>query len=616
MGKSLKDVTDLTSAAFVSSSENLNGALRVQGTGDIYQSLRERYLDHLDTFKDWSKINEFVSEAEDSGISFYFDNAGNVWWNNYQRFCNTEFYCSAPWLEKNKLYPFQHIGMNFAYHVITQDFNPRVLLRWSTGSGKSWAGTLIAQKLVDEGRADLVLCFCKKIKQLDWLNNFKETNLRSEIVDGNRSYRHKRYQETESQVLVMNYEKARFPSKKGRGKKAVFDWSRTDLKELLELMDGKRVFIICDEAQKINNAASQLSQGFDSLFNSKSSLGHPEWVGGLALTATLYTTSPLNIRDLYSIMVPSLPRVSSPKRDFQEEYMDESYGFDIFGEVNRWDPKKLYLLGKRHERYSHSVSKKDPEIARQFPPLQEEIIEIDLSEEDRKIYNQVLYEARKESGSFVNVRNSVSLLRSICNTSEALLSSESEIAKVLRNKKFHFETEKSEKYQYIEDLIKEILNEDQKVVAFSFWTSQTLFPYLKSLKKNLGSSVPIYHIYGVGMDSNTLQKNIKDFNESKSHALLLASDVGQDGINLYSENMIHIETPTTYAAYDQRTNRINRSDSKSFGIESNTVYRFITSNTIEVPVEAKMQRRKSESGLSSADKNTYQELHDLLFYNS
>jgi len=611
----IKTKEDLESSILVTSSQNLNGVLKIQGAGENFKKLSDEYLDHLGTFRDWSRIPSFKKEVESANYSLYWDISSNIWWENYLRFSTENFEVKSPFLDNHTLFPFQHIGMNFCYYVLTNDFNPRVLVEWGAGTGKTILSLLMAQRLFEEGRIDNVLIFCKRVKQPSWKKHFEtETTLSVQQLEGERAKRHQVLRETDAQVLILNYEKARFPSKKRRSKD--FDWSRTDLKELLEFVDNKRVLIICDEAQKFNNSFSQISQGLDALFNTRIEGYRPQWVGGLALTATPYTVSPLNIHDIYSVLVPNLSNVSEGKRQFQNEYMDHAHGFDIFGEVVRWDKEKLYVLGKRHERYSHIVSKMNPDIASQFPPqLELDPIEISLSDADAKKYNELydyVLELNNNNWDFLSLKSVVNLLRSFCNTPVSLNFSSSDI--VSKFKTEQDDTAASSKFQYIADLVQNCVNQNEKVVLFSYWTHGTLFPYANALKKVLGSSVLQKTIWGVGMKDSEFQSAVDEFNGVSGGAVLLSSDAGQDGIDLYAHNIIHIETPTTYSTFRQRSDRISRSDSRTHGIEHNTIYRFKTSSTIEEGVENKMQRRKQESSLTSRSNESFEDLRDLLLF--
>ena len=146
----------------------------------------------------------------------------------------------------------------------------------------------------------------------------------------------------------------------------------------------------------------------------------------------------------------------------------------------------------------------------------------------------------------------------------------------------------------IEDNLESYIENGDKAVLFTFWTHGTLFPYLEALKTKF-AGIPILPIWGVGMSSDQVTKNIKIFNETKGPAILITSDVGQEGLNLYAPYLWNIEIPRTYSDYKQRANRINRADSKSKGISHTWIYRPVAVGTIEERVDAKILRRRAEA---------------------
>ena len=499
------------------------------------------------------------------------------------------------------MFPFQHVGLNYVWERLHSK-NPRVLVQWDTGAGKTLLSCLTSQKLFDENDVDLVLIFCKKIKQYDWEQEFNRmTYLDATRVSEKmtRSNRHKFYEKTKNQVIIMNYEKVREGNKtktKGQLKK-VLSYDRTDLLQVLELVKNKRVLIIIDEAQKINSGTSLLGEGFYKLIN-----GSEGQVMTLALTATPYTTSPLNIRNIFSVVDPNIPEVSDMKRDVFKRYYGKEFG--IFNNgfvqelyVKEWDKAKLTLLGKKHENWTHIAMKSDPIIAAQFPESMPKKIVYELSEVDRAIYDWAEEQARERYNPINPVANwaYIDTLRMICNTTAGLKNSNGNFAKEIVEKfGLDIGIEYSAKYQLIESNLESYVEAGEKVVLFTFWTNGTLFPYLEALRKKF-PDVPILPIWGVGMDNSTVTENIKTFNTVKGPAILITSDVGQEGLNLYAPYLWNIEIPRTYSDYKQRANRINRADSKAKGINNTWIYRAVAANTIEERADAKILKRREEA---------------------
>jgi len=585
---------------FVQKSRELNGVLRFSSLDRKLES--SRLVDSYGTLRNRDKVLDFEQFLETNNLELKFnDEECELYYNSLVASASNSFEVRSPFLEDNKLFPFQHIGLNTVWEQL-KTTNPRVLVQWDTGAGKTLLSCLTAQKLFDEGHIDKVLVFCKKIKQYDWEQEFKRmTYLDVHKVEGkwSRKQRHDFYLEDSSQVLVLNYEKIRGPSRvKVKGQRAkVLDYSRTDLEQVLELVKGQRLLVVIDEAQKINTGTSLLSDGFDTLLNLPG-----ERVMSLALTATPYTTSPLNIRNILSTVAPGIPGVSDLKRDafkllyakeiqtFERGYVKELY-------VKEWDKNKLPLLGKKHENWTHIAMKSDPDIAKQFPESMPKRMIYELSDTDREIYDYAEKLAREKFNpdNPTTAWGYIDTLRMICNTTSGLLTSEGKFAKeIVEQYGDLISLENSSKYQLIEGSLETYIESKDKVVLFTFWTHGTLFPYLESLK-NKFKDIPVLPIWGVGMDSETITKNIKTFNSTTGPAILITSDVGQEGLNLYAPYLWNIEIPRTYSEYKQRKDRINRADSKSKGIEKTWIYRPVAVNTIEERVDAKILRRRAEA---------------------
>ena len=585
---------------YVESSDSLNGVLRFSSLDKSF--VNRKLLDSYGTLRNRDKILEFEDFLSSEGYGLEFvDEISASLYNKFKSGLMETYEVNSPFLENNSLFIYQNIGLNFVWNQLKNPDLNRILIQWDTGAGKTLLSCLTSQRLFDEGKIDKILVFCKKIKQYDWEQEFKKmTHLSvTRVGDLARDKRHKLYQEDTNQVMVLNYEKVRSASLtkvKGQRKK-VRDYGRTDLLQILDMIKGQRVLIVIDEAQKINSGTSLLGEGFEQLINQ-----NRENTGVLALTATPYTTSPLNIRNIFATISPGIAGVSDLGIDqFKREYGLE---FDYFGPyyaqqlvVKKWDHTKLPLLGKRHENWTHIAMKSDPDIAKQFPESMPKKIIYELSDIDREIYDFAERTAQEnfDPENPVSGWSAVDVLRMICNTTEGLLKSESKLAKeIVENYEKHLKTENSAKYQLIENELENYFDNGDKAVLFTFWTNGTLFPYLRALREKF-KGVPILPIWGVGMKEDEAHQNIRQFNETRGPAVLLTSDVGQEGLNLYAPYLWNIEVPRTYAEYKQRKDRINRADSKSKGISHTWIYRPVASNTIEERIEAKVLRRRREA---------------------
>jgi len=600
---------------FVEESRQLNGVLRFSSdslglTGEPFS----QYIDGLFSLKHYGDAKPLNDLFIAAGAEIKFLSAGAERFWNVLLNLEDEFKVVCPFTQTKQLHPFQSAGLNVVWDCMTEG-DRRFILQWDTGAGKTVGGALLAQRLFDEGLIDKVLVFCDKVKIDDWLEDMRrDTFLKVEQVSEKftRAKRHNFYLTDTSDVLIMNYEKARGPSKK-RGQK-VPNFSRTDLKEIASLINGKRTLIILDEAQKINTDKNLLRAGFDYIIN------HHSDMRVLALTATQYTTSPVNIFNILEILSPHLNGITTFTRDqfkrqYAKDYVVMSYGPWVNElKVREWDRKKLRLLGKAHERSTHIAMKSDPLIAKQFPESIQKKLIFDLSDADKIIYKHVLQMAQDRYSTEIGAVqwSYVDILRMICNSSSSLLISKSAIAQEVV-KHFGpdaFKIENSAKYQLYEKQLEELFENNEKVVMFTFWTNATLFLYEDALKKRFGTEVPIITHWGTGLDDSEKKIRRDNFNATNGPALFLTSDAGQRGLNLYAPYLYHIELPRLYSTFKQRSERINRADSKAKGISTTWTYWSAAKGTVEEKVEQKVILRKQEADIIRGQRDTEEDMED------
>ena len=586
---------------FVQRSVQLNGVLRYSTLNNDIKKLFD--WDSLGTLRNRDYITKFDAIVKEHGIVLEFEDDETQDRYNVLLACANNLYeVRSPFLKDNQLFPFQHVGLNYVWEQM-HSVSPRVLVQWDTGAGKTLLSCLTSQKLFDADDIDLVLVFCKKIKQHDWEQEFRRMTYLSvtRVTDKlTRRNRHMLYDQDDSQVMVLNYEKIRegnYTKIKGQRKK-VLSYDRTDLLQILEKIKDKRVLIIIDEAQKVNTGNSLMSEGFTRIINLED-----QKVKCLALTATPYTTSPLNIRNIFDVIAPGIPDVSNLNRDAFKLLYGKEFSYYTNGYVNElyvkeWDRTKLPLLGKKHEEWTHIAMKSDPIIAAQFPENIAKRVLYDLSDSDREIYEWAEEKARERYNpdNVTSSWSSIDTLRMICNTTTGLKDSNGFFAKeIVAQFGDQMDIKNSSKYQLIESHFENYVENGEKALMFTFWTHGTLFPYYEELKRKFGKDVPVVAIWGVGMDTDTAAKNVKLFNETKGSAILITSDVLQEGANLYAPYLWNIEIPRTYSEYKQRKDRINRADSRSKGISNTWVYRPVGVGTIEERVDSKVLRRRAEA---------------------
>jgi len=234
---------------FVQKSTLLNGVLRFSALRT--EITKSRYLDSYGTLRNRDKVLEFEDYLQKLGYELEFESQEAL--EQYEMICESvrnPYVVRSPFLDDHSLFPFQHVGLNLVWKQLHEE-NPRVLVQWDTGAGKTLLSCLTSQNLFDAGEIDRVLVFCKKIKQHDWEQEFRRmTHLDVTQVSGklSRKQRHEFYEKSRHQVIVMNYEKVREGSlvKKAGSRRRVRDYGRTDLEQVIEMVRGERLLVVID----------------------------------------------------------------------------------------------------------------------------------------------------------------------------------------------------------------------------------------------------------------------------------------------------------------------------------------------------------------------------------
>lgn len=633
----------MESAVYVEPSTVLRGALRYQSLHPDFQS--QPFITEYDTLTHPERIVDLERFVEENGLRFVFVGDAAERYGLLRRVATERFTCSSPFLKDNELFRFQNAGAMLAYLV------GNVLIQWDTGCGKTVCATLVLQRWFDEGLIDVGLVFCTKPMLVDWSRFLSRwTSLQVVPVSGTRQHRHRAYG-SGADIYVLNYEKARLPKGGRKG-----DWSKTDLEALLGLVEGRRAALVLDEAHVVGNTSTQAHKGLQRLIEASSE------AKVVALTATSYTSSPLTVYGVMRLIDASL--VEKTKAGFVKEY---AKGFTLWGEPV-FDRNRLALLGERLKTKAHITSKAEPEIAEQFPAMTEREVFLELSDEDRKVYEYIRSLAWDSWGSsdYTTKLSLFGLLRLVCDTSEALARSSSAIAAEARER-YRCRAEDSAKFAAVTDLIREVIGSGDKVVVFSYWANAVIPILARVLQENIDNlslvcydchdidkhlilgveggdsrgwveeiypenprsetprsprpgfprgfrrrglesrppegggflrgidlSAPLF-IYTGNLSNDARAAVVDRFNSHDGPAVLLASDAGKYGLNIYAPYVIHVDMPYTAAALKQRRDRIHRIDSIAHGVTRCWSYTFTTMGTVEERVRELVERRQIEA---------------------
>jgi SNF2 family DNA or RNA helicase len=328
----------------------------------------------------------------------------------------------------------------------------------------------------------------------------------------------------------------------------------------------------------------------------------------LAMTATPFSTSPYNHLNIFSwldseVRLAPDPFERGPKASFEDYYVKQ---WDEGGKVAEWREDRLPILGKRIERIVSTAMKDLPHIAAQFPELAEDrVVPVEMSDNDMAIYRHLVgvAEGMWDEWDMGQAAGAFMIQRILCNTAEGLRFSESPLAaEIVAKYPDRIRTSRSGKFQAVCGLLETLLEKNEKVVVFSFFANATVKPYLSGIR-HFFPHTPVFKFVG-GMSEDEQQASVKGFNETDGGAIIVCSDAGAEGLNLYASYVVQIELPYTYKDYKQRRDRIHRGDSIAKGITHCWPYYFVTAGSVEERIAVRVEERRRQAELIRQGKTT------------
>lgn len=447
---------------------------------------------------------------------------------------------------------------------------------WGTGSGKSVAAAAgIQELLVNLEEVDLVLVFTLRKMKINLSRSIEQfADVKTEIIDGTKARRRKRYVESPARVWTLNYEKA-----------------REDFAELEKVMKGKRVLFIYDEVSKIlrgENARNRSRMALDKLMRrTEKSIVWP-------MSASVVSNSPFRYHDAFELMNDENPL--GTRKEFAERYCSSIGTFMLRGRIPitnyTWSMDALSEVRHRVVHQVQTLRKTDPGVREFFKTMTTEVVDVQPSAEEKKLFEFILDDAEEQQlvqkDEFA-VTEHYAALRYLSNTPLALLASDSEVCKRVVETFGRDKVKKmaSTKFEMVADMIEEIGQQGDQVVVFTHWTNMSLFPLADVLKER-----KLKHVlhYGTGMTDLEAQKAQDKFKADPSITAFVSSDAGAMGLNFQNARyVLMVESPFDYDIFMQRRDRIDRADSYLDGL---TCYVMVAENKIEQRIWRIMNQRR------------------------
>lgn len=317
---------------------------------------------------------------------------------------------------------------------------------------------------------------------------------------------------------------------------------------------------VLDEAQKIKNVVSKTRKIIKRISVGKTVI---------AATGTPYEN---NVSELWSIMDIVNTGMLGTHKEFCERYL------------NTEDQNLITELS--HKVSPFLLRRTKNEVLEDLPQKKIQNIYCMMDTKQQKLYNAMLIKIKKDLHSIsepgakkLQMLNGLTFLREICCH-----------PKLIQDAQYQKCTE-STKLNIIVDLVKDSIDENEKIVVFSQFT-RFLGIIADELKRE-----NIEYCYIDGQTQNR-QKEIEEFEDESKKVFLISLKAGGFGLNLTNAKRLIISDPWWNPAVERqaedRIYRIGQTDDV-------TIYRLIVKNTVEEKIEVL--------------KNTKDEVGDLLFAN-
>jgi superfamily II DNA or RNA helicase len=558
--ESLADIENANSPIVVEPHPEFHGELVFQsGNPQHFYSEYRDWVSRYCVLNELFNLNAFVKKLEEDGWNVFFSLSCRSILDNYEK-----------WLRPIEVkgfslqpYPFQSFGINRALER-SQAPTPAdrfFFAGWCCGAGKSLFAAAGAQELFNRGETTLVIAFTLQKLKKNLCKFFCDTTeLSAVVVDGAVSRRHKLYG-GDTQVLVLNYDKA---------------WADKEI--LKELVSQHNTLFVLDEVQKLltDGKKNRSRKAFDEII--KSCQRAVVW----PMSATVVNHSPLKYRDVFALSGARVNPLGT-KTDFEDRYAENKRRFKIQTKSGGsfetvfydWDLAKLQDIRHRVSAHTQSVRKTDPAIRDNFKGLQTIVVPVQMSAEDRKIYDAIVEQAAAAKEREESLAQYYRLLRYVCNTPESLTKTDDPFGKEIADR-FACTSNHSSKMELFLDQAESLQDSEEQIVVFTQWTNLSLFLIRDQLAQR---NIQCVAHYGVGQSDKDSQAAQEKFKTDPKCTVFLSSDAGAYGLNFQNARyVINYEAPYSYDVLLQRNSRIDRADSYLDGLTS---YIYVTENSVE-----------------------------------
>lgn len=428
---------------------------------------------------------------------------------------------------KAELYPYQKEGVSFAV------FKKGVIIADEMGLGKTLQaiGTAVLKKTIFDFKKTLVICPASVKHQ--WKKEIEKfTDERVQVIEGMPEDRHDSYKFDDSFFHIINYE--------------------TVLRDLVYINQAQYDFVILDEAQKIKNYETKISNSVKKINKTH---------------ALVITGTPLENKliDLYSIVNFLDPKYLSPQWEFSYQHciFDLNQKNRILGYYN------LQALKKRLAPIL--IRRQKQEVFEQLPNVIQKNVYLNLTDEQAAMHSGFMRGIAKILGKKFKTAYDMQKLMLLLNSARMSCDSSFLIDK---------ESHHSSKMNELEDILfnkLELKKNKRKIIIFSEWV--TMLDLIGNMLNKNGLK---YALLTGKVPVSKRKDLIENFENDPDCQIFLSSESGGAGLNLQvADTVINFEQPWNPAKKNQRIGRINRIGQKKQNL---LVYNLICNHSIEIDI--------------------------------
>lgn len=521
--------------------QDIYSMMRSFNSFDVYRNSENKFI--VKTYR-----AGLLNELENLGVDLILSENFSTFWKQMSTFSTTE---EVAFPEKIKAEPREYQAKGFSWLWFMYKYGLNGILADDMGLGKTLQALTLLQKAKDVDGDMPTLVICPTSVVFNWEAEIQKFAPELTCMKLAGIERKTLFKEIPNYDIVITS----------------YALVRRDIEKLKKINFR---YVILDESQNIKNALSQTAQAVKKL----------DAQHKLALSGTPIENK---LEELWSVFDFLMPGFMFSISEFNFRYVNP-----IMERADKTVEKRLKL-----QIYPFILRRMKRDVAKDLPDKMENIAYCELTPDQRDFYMEVLDSTKEElfksieqkglEKSRMSIFSALLRLRQIC--CHPRLYDKENVKKINHSGKF----------EYLKEMLEEIISEGHRVLLFSQFVD--MLDITKDWLER--EAIPYEYLTGKTKDR---QGAVERFNTNPNIPIFLISlKAGGTGLNLTgADYVIHYDPWWNPAVEDQATDRAYRigQTKKVF------VYRLITKNTVEEKIQRlKQVKRNLVDSVISVDRN-------------